>query len=250
MPKVAQNRGNQDLFSLIDFYPFFAKIFAMYRLEKMLQLKKLYQERASGRCYIEPFTHASPLGAEGGSHLPEGLLSLQGIIESCVLCELSKGEGKPIFGMCQTTSKVVFVSETPLVDPKHPSMFVGRSGEMLRNIVRNVLGLKEGEVSLLSLLKCHPSLAQKVDSALFSSCKPYILKQIDLLPLSAIIVPLGEVAYRYLTDERGDFSQYRGQKSVWAGRTLIPAHSLSYLLRNPTAKKEALKDFLLIKSCL
>lgn len=219
----------------------------MQSLEKLLRLKKLYEERASGRLYIDPF---APLTPRHTPAMPSEGDSLREMVESCLLCELSKGEGKPIFGACTAHSRVVFISEVPLTDPKHPSIFVGRSGEMLRNIIKNVLALEENEVALLSLLKCQPPLSQRLESSFFSACKPYILKQIELLPPHAILVPLGEVAYRHLTEERGEFSAYRGHATRWAGHRMIPTFSLNHLLRNPKAKKEAWQDFLLIKSHL
>ncbi|MGP1580677.1 MAG: uracil-DNA glycosylase [Wolinella sp.] len=181
---------------------------------------------------------------------PSDSQSLQAMVDSCLLCELSKGTGNPTIGMCASAPKVAFISETPLIDAKHPSMFLGRSGEMLQKIVRDVLNIKEDEISLLSLLKCQPSPSLRLNPLFFNACRPYILKQIELLPKETILIPLGETAYRYLSEEGGDFSVHRGVKGSFLGRTLIPTFSLSYLLRNPSAKKEAYRDFLFIKSCL
>jgi DNA polymerase len=54
----------------------------------------------------------------------------------------------------------------------------------------------------------------------------------------------------YLMDSDMPISKVRGQIFEFKEKKVIPTFHPSFLLRNPSAKKEAYKDFLLIKSML
>lgn len=54
----------------------------------------------------------------------------------------------------------------------------------------------------------------------------------------------------YLLNSDLAISKVRGQIFEYKGKKVIPTYHPSFLLRNPSAKKEAYKDFLLIKSML
>lgn len=220
------------------------------RFLQLLMLKNLHLKRGLGFLYDE--LHA-PLLAEGAidvRHLPNALNSLKQTVDSCLLCELSKGEGKPSFGACLPESRVIFISEIPLVDPDNPVRILGRSGALLQGLLREFIGIGEREVSFLSLLKCQPKPTLKLEPAMFSACKPYMLKQLELLNERAIIVPLGEVVYENLLGDVGDFIRHRGQKISWLNRVIIPTYSPSHILRNPSVKSEVERDFCLIRSLI
>ena len=74
-----------------------------------------------------------------------------------------------------------------------------------------------------------------------------MLKQIELVN-PKIIVALGERAYSYLLKNSFDFAQVRGKELNFNGISLITTFSPSFLLRNPSSKKDAYYDMLKIKN--
>ena len=83
----------------------------------------------------------------------------------------------------------------------------------------------------------------------FSSCSGYLFKEIELVN-PKLIVTLGEKAYNYLCSNMAPFNQVRGQFINYKTYTILPTFSVSYLLRNPSLKKEAYYDMLKIKTTL
>lgn len=81
------------------------------------------------------------------------------------------------------------------------------------------------------------------------TCQPYLLKQIELIK-PKLIVALGATAYHYLTGDDTDISKARGTIHQQNNYTIIPTYHPSYLLRNPSAKKEVYVDLLKVKELM
>jgi len=61
---------------------------------------------------------------------------------------------------------------------------------------------------------------------------------------------LGATAYYYLTGDETGISKIRGTVHKQDGYTIIPTYHPSYLLRNPSAKKEVFEDLLKVKDLM
>jgi DNA polymerase len=61
-------------------------------------------------------------------------------------------------------------------------------------------------------------------------------------------VALGEKTYTYLFKNSDNFSQIRGKELSFNGISLLPTFSPTFLLRNPSFKKDAYYDMLKIKN--
>jgi DNA polymerase len=72
------------------------------------------------------------------------------------------------------------------------------------------------------------------------------MKQIELIQ-PKLIVTLGATAYHYLTGDDTEISKVRGTIHKQKGYSVIPTYHPSYLLRNPSAKKEVFEDLLKVK---
>ena len=180
--------------------------------------------------------------------LPNDISELRSIVENCYLCELSKSRKNILFGQGNLNASLMLISDEPTSsEDELKSFFVGKTGEQLSKMIENVLPLKKEEVYITSLVKCKS--LNGIDTSHYSSCSTYLHKQIDLVN-PELIVTLGEKAYQYLCNDSRSFNQIRGQVMSFKNYKILPTHSVSYLLRNPSSKKEAFYDMLKIKSIL
>ncbi len=182
------------------------------------------------------------------SSLPNNIESLQSIVENCYLSDLSKSRKNVLFGQGNKDASLIIISDEPTkTEDELKSFYVGNVAEQLIKMVENVLPLKKEEVYLTNLVKCKSS--NGFDASNYSSCSTYLLKEIELVN-PKLIVTLGEKVYQYLCNDKTSFNKIRGQIVSFKGFNVIPTHSISFLLRNPSLKKEAFQDMLKIKSIL
>lgn len=180
--------------------------------------------------------------------LPDNIFALKSNVENCYLCELSKTRKNVLFGVGNPHAKVIFISDEPSNSEDELGFFyAGKSGELLSKMIENVLNIKKEEVYITNLVKCKSS--NSLNKLHVESCNDYLQKQIELIK-PTLIVSLGESTYSYLFNEKDTFSQNRGKELHYHNIKLVPTFSANYLLRNPSAKKDAYYDMLRIKNIL
>lgn len=180
--------------------------------------------------------------------LPDNIYELQSIAENCYLCELSKSRKNVLFGEGNINASLMLIVDEPTAsEDELKSFYVGKTGEQLVKMIENVLPLKKEDLYITNLVKCKSQ--NGMSASHFNSCNPYLHKQIELVNPS-LIVTFGEKTYQYLSNDNSSFNQIRGHEMTYKNYKVIPTHSISYLLRNPSSKKEAFHDMLKIKSIL
>ena len=219
----------------------------MNRLYNALQIKRLYQLKQLGFRYV-PMVETKK--AEIATTLPDDLRHLQKIVEQCQLCGLSKTRHKTVFGEGNPQTKLMFVGEGPgAQEDASGRPFVGRAGELLTKMIENVLEIPRSEVYIANIVKCRPPNNRAPTPEEAHTCLPYLHKQLDIIA-PRVVVALGATAYHYLTGDKTGITRVRGHVIQMARFTLVPTYHPSYLLRNPSAKKEAYSDLLKIRSLL
>jgi len=145
----------------------------------------------------------------------------------------------------------MFVGEAPgAYEDEMGRPFVGRAGELLTKIINNVLELDRSDVYIANIVKCRPPNNATPTQEIADSCKGYLFKQIEFIK-PKIIVALGATAYKYLTNDLdAKITKIRGNLIDWGGIKLMPTYHPSYLLRNPSAKKEVFVDMKNVKALL
>jgi DNA polymerase len=152
-----------------------------------------------------------------------------------------------IFGEGNPDADILFIGEAPnSTEESSRSIFVGRAGEMLTNMIEKVLLIARSDVYLTNIVKCRPPNNRVPSPTEAHSCLPYLKKEIEAIE-PKIIVTLGESAYHYLTGDDVTMAQIRGTINKQENYTIIPTYHPNYLLRNPSAKKESFADMKLIK---
>jgi DNA polymerase len=214
-------------------------------MKNLIKLKFLYSLKESGVEYFEGFS-----SKETKMEMPKELKELEKICKNCTLCDLSKTRNNVVFGEGNPNAKLMFIGEGPgEMEDKTGRPFVGRAGKLLTKIIENVLEMTRDDVYIGNIVKCRPPNNRVPTIEEAETCKPFLLQQIEIID-PEILVCLGKTAFMYLLNENMPISKVRGQIFDYKGRKVIPTYHPSYLLRNPSAKKEAYKDFLLIKSML
>ncbi len=219
----------------------------MKNLRNALLLKQLYQLKQLGYKYTSVIPYQEE---ELDLTLPNTLESLQKQAQNCHLCALSKSRQKVVFGEGNPHADLLFIGEAPgATEDSSGRPFTGRSGELLTKMIENVLHISRSDVYITNIVKCRPPNNQVPTPIQAHTCQPYLLKQIELIK-PKLIVTLGAAAYHFLTGDETGISKVRGTLHQQNGYTLIPTYHPSYLLRNPSAKKEVFEDLLKVKELI
>jgi len=219
----------------------------MKNLRNALLLKQLYQLKQLGYRY----TGISPYQEEKiDLALPDTLESLRKQALKCHLCDLSKSRHKVVFGEGDPHADIMIIGEGPgAAEDSSGKPFVGRSGELLSKMLENVLGLSRSNVYITNIVKCRPPNNRVPTPTEAHTCHPYLLKQIELIK-PKLILTLGATAYHYLTGDDTGITKIRGSMLSHGNAALIPTYHPSYLLRNPSAKKEVFEDLKKVKELM
>jgi uracil-DNA glycosylase family 4 len=219
----------------------------MKNLHNALLLKHLYQLKNLGYKYtsIVPYQEKEP-----DFTLPNTFEALKKQAMECHLCTLSKSRQKVVFGEGNVNADLMIVGDAPSnSDDSAGKIFTGRTGDSLTKMIENVLALKRSDVYISNLLKCRALDSESPSPMDAHTCQPYLLKEIELVK-PKLIMTFGEMAYMYLTGDDSSLADIRGTVHEKEGYKVIPTFHPSYLLRNPSAKKEVLEDLKKIKSLL
>lgn len=220
----------------------------MTHIEKAKLLKLLYQHRAMG---FEYFNEYRPLVQESAIVLPNTLQELHKTVSHCHLCALAKSRKKVVFGAGNLHATLMFIGDNPGVsEDESGEIFMGRAGELLTKMIENVLMLKREDVYIANIIKCKTPENRVPTLEEVSTCKPYLMQQIQTVN-PKIIVALGSTSFHHLTGEYDTpIDKIRGSVLQFGRAKLIPTFHPSFLLRNPSAKKEVYADMLKVRSML
>jgi len=135
----------------------------------------------------------------------------------------------------------MFVGEAPGADEDVQGLpFVGRAGQLLTRIIQ-AIDLQREQVYIANILKCRPPGNRDPQPDEVELCEPFLFRQIETIrPL--IVVALGKYAAQTLLRTKTPISKLRGTFCEFRGIQLMPTFHPSYLLRNPSAKREVWED--------
>ena len=200
---------------------------------------------------FEYFQEYRPLSLSKSPTLSHNLEELKSSVSQCHLCALSKSRKNVIFGAGNLKAKVMFIGDNPGVSEDETGMlFTGKSGELLANMIEKVLLIPKEEVYVTTILKCKTPDNRVPTPEEVACCKPYIMQQIQTIR-PKIIVALGSTSFHHLTGEYDtSIDKIRGSVLNFGDAKLIPTFHPSFLLRNPSSKKEVFADMLKVRSML
>jgi DNA polymerase len=159
------------------------------------------------------------------------ILSFEETILKCQKCPLAQSRTHAVPGEGNLNADLMFVGEGPGRDEDLQGRpFVGRAGKLLTKII-NAMKYQRDEVYITNIVKCRPPGNRNPQANEISSCKDYLLAQIEMID-PKVIVTLGRVASDFfiqstlgMTALRGDFHDFEHIK-------VMPTFHPSYLIRN------------------
>jgi len=181
--------------------------------------------------------------------IPDDFQSLEAIsahISTCVNCELCGTRMSTVPGEgCGDGPDIMFVGEGPGAEEDAQGRpFVGKAGQLLTKMIE-AMGYERSQLYITNVVKCCPPDNRKPVKEEMETCLPYLRQQIDLIKPKTI-VGLGGPAMEGLLGRPVGISRMRGVWQEYGGIKLMPTFHPSYLLRDPSKKKEAWADLKLV----
>ncbi len=180
--------------------------------------------------------------------------ALRAAVEGFDLCELKKGARNTVFADGNPAARVLVLGEAPGRDEDLEGRpFVGRAGQLLDRMFA-AIGLSrtspdaQSALYITNVLFWRPPGNRDPEPAEIAMMQPFIQRHIELADPQVIVV-MGNTPLFALTGQRG-IMKARGTWTTALGRPMLPMTHPAYLLRNPTAKREAWADLLALKERL
>lgn len=169
------------------------------------------------------------------------LLKIHSEIASCTKCELHSTRINPVPGEGSVDAQIMFVGEAPgAQEDKTGRPFVGKSGEILRELIREI-GLSEQEVFITSVLKSRPPNNRTPRKDEVDACIGYLDRQIEVIN-PKVIVLLGGVAISSVIGP-WRLSEAHGKFHEAKGRIYFMTYHPAAALRFPDTKNVMRADF-------
>src|SRR3989344_5785768 len=174
------------------------------------------------------------------------LFSLAEEIRKCTACPLWKGTTLAVPGEGAKDAKIMIVGEAPGEEEDRQGLpFVGRSGKLLDKMLE-VAGLDRKKVFITNVVKHRPPQNRAPKASEIKTCKElWLEKQIDILKPRLIIV-LGRVALKTLTNETS-VEKWHGKVIERKNQRYFVTFHPSAALRFPETRKMMEEDFRKLK---
>lgn len=167
-------------------------------------------------------------------------------IRNCQKCALSKTRTHFVFGEGNPRADIMFIGEAPGKDEDLQGLpFVGKAGQLLNKILA-AIHLKREEVYIANILKCRPPNNRTPSLDEIELCRPYLLRQIELIQ-PKIICLLGAVAVRGILQKTDSLTSLRGRIHSFNGIDVIVTYHPAALLRNEKLKRPTWEDMKMLR---
>ena len=172
----------------------------------------------------------------------DALCSLAAVVAKCRRCsELAATRKQTVFGVGDPNARIMFIGEAPGADEDaQGEPFVGEAGQLLNKII-TACKLRREDIYICNVLRCRPPGNRNPLPQEASNCREFLDAQIRIVQPEYIIC-WGAVAAQNLLNETRAVGKLRRQFFTHNGAKVMCTYHPSYLLRNPSAKKEVWDD--------
>jgi uracil-DNA glycosylase len=181
------------------------------------------------------------------------LAELEALVAKFEGCSLKRTAKSLCFARGSASASLMLIGEAPGRDEDlQGKPFVGRAGQLLDRMLA-AIGLAESQVYITNTVYWRPPGNRTPTPEEIEACAPFLVRQIELLSPS-ILVLLGGAAAKTILGTSEGIMRLRGKWLTYCcgGRDLPALATLhpAYLLRNPAAKRYAWRDLLMLKAAL
>ena len=160
-------------------------------------------------------------------------------------CQLYKSATNMVFSDGNPKSKIMLIGEAPGHDEDlQAKPFVGRSGKLLDKMLE-AIDLNRKKVYIANIIPWRPPANRRPTEDEINSCLPFILKHIEIIKPSALML-LGSTATFAILRNKEGISKIRGK---WVDLKInqmtiptMPTFHPAFLLRQPGQKKHVWTD--------
>jgi uracil-DNA glycosylase len=168
---------------------------------------------------------------------------LVGACESCTRCDLSKTRTNVVVGSGPVPCNLMIIGEAPgEKEDLEGRPFVGKSGQLLTQILGSAGIDREKGVYIANTVKCRPPKNRDPQASEIESCTPFLIRQVELIQPKVLIL-LGNPSLKTILGSAFTITKSRGKwfkapVSYMADPLYImPMFHPAYLLRNQSQKK-------------
>ncbi len=177
------------------------------------------------------------------------LEQLADLIRRCTRCDLYKTATNAVPGEGNPNADFMCIGEAPGAQEDATGRpFYGQAGQLLTKILQAV-NLSREEVFILNVLKHRPPGNRNPLPDEVSACRPYLVKQVELIA-PKVILALGTFAAQSLLETKLSIGKLRGSVHRYHGIPVIVTYHPAALLRNPAWKRPTWEDVQLARRIL
>jgi uracil-DNA glycosylase family 4 len=171
-----------------------------------------------------------------------GLKILSEKVKACTRCpELASTRTQTVFGVGNPEAKILFVGEAPGADEDaQGEPFVGRSGQLLNDIIK-ACRLRREDIYICNVLRCRPPGNRLPAPDECANCREFLDGQIAHVN-PQYIVCWGACAAQNVLSSTESIGKLRKRFFTYGNAKVICTYHPSYLMRNPSAKKDVWDD--------
>lgn len=192
--------------------------------------------------------------ARGAAASAQTLEALRDAIATFDRCDLKKGARNTVFADGNPKARILILGEAPgAEEDREGRPFVGRAGQLLDRMFA-AIGLSrtspdaETALYITNVLPWRPPGNRDPEPAEIAMMLPFVERHIALVDPQVIVV-VGNTPLFALTGSKG-ILRARGTWGQALGKPMLPMTHPAYLLRNPSAKREAWADLLSLQARL
>lgn len=170
---------------------------------------------------------------------------LEAAFERCAACDLGGASARFVFGVGDTSARVLVVGEAPgFHEDQQGEPFVGAAGKLLDELLAGI-GLSRrpgGGVYIANVLKHRPPDNRDPQPEEVAACRPILDEQIRILD-PQVIVTLGNFATKAMLQTDSGITRLRGRVFHRNGRVIFPTFHPAAALRSASVEAQLKADF-------